>query len=98
MLHSAYEKGELNSELQPDWYATYRDWFIGSCIDALAEIVDSGMLGGETQRDSMFVILGVSDSLMTFTDGVKWSQQLNTSVMHSRFASFAQKVQAKGYY
>lgn len=89
LLAKAYDFGEAHEDENVDWFDTYRDTFTSSCIEVLAELVDAGVFGSESERENLFLILGVSDSLISYTDGVEWSARLNTSAMHNRYASFS---------
>ena len=98
MLVEAYEQGELNEELDPDWFDVYQSSVIRACIEALSRLVLEGMMGSVDERNQRFMMLGVSDSLIPYTQGVEWSAKLNTSEMHQHYVTFAAQVRERGYY
>ena len=86
-----YERGEENEESNPDWYDAYSDIVISSCIETLEELI-------KNDSNNLFLMMGISDSLMPFNEGVKWSARLNSLDTHEQYKKFSETVMENGYY
>ena len=97
MLQEAYDFGTQQEESNPDWFDQYCDLFTSSCISVLEELISEGFFNSFSHKDKLFLMLGVSDSLISYREGINWSLKLNSKVMHNRYLSFCSDIQDEDY-
>jgi hypothetical protein len=92
ILSAVYEDWDAAEEDHGIWYPRYRDLVIEVSLRTLNKMVADGIFVGEGPDQDLFLMLGISDSMIPFKEGVEWSRRLNNPSMHQRYCEWIRNV------